>query len=71
MKGRTMSVAKVIEISARSPDSFEDAVQIGVKRASETVDNIQGVWIKELKADVKEGKLTAYHVHMKVTFILN
>ncbi|MGD2122793.1 MAG: dodecin family protein [Gemmatimonadota bacterium] len=66
-----MSVAKVIEVSARSPESFEDAAKIGVERASETVDNIQGVWIKEMKADVKDGKLAAYRVDMKVTFVLN
>ena len=65
-----MSVAKVIEISAESPESFEAAVRAGVQRASKTVDNIQGAWIKEFKARVEDGKVTAYRVDMKVTFIL-
>jgi hypothetical protein len=42
-----MSVAKVIEISSTSPDSFEDAIRQGVSRASKTLKNIQGAWIKE------------------------
>lgn len=66
-----MSVAKVIEISAQSPNSFEDAVKIGIERAGKTVENIQGAWIKEMKADVKGGKISAYRVDMKVTFILS
>jgi flavin-binding protein dodecin len=35
-----MSIAKVIEISAESPKSFEDAIQDGSQRASESVENI-------------------------------
>ncbi len=66
-----MSVAKVIEITARSETSFEDAVKVGIERAGKTVDNIQGAWVKEMKADVKDGKISAYRVDMKVTFILS
>lgn len=66
-----MSVAKVIEISAQSPDSFEAAVEEGLNRAGKTVDNIQSAWVKEMKADVKDGKISGYRVDMKVTFILS
>jgi hypothetical protein len=65
-----MSVAKVIEISAESNKSFEDAVHQGIDRASQTVDNIQGAWVKEMQAKVENGKITGYRVDMKVTFIL-
>ena len=65
-----MSVAKVIEITAQSPESFEAAVNKGIERSSETVENIKGVWVKELKADVENGKVTMYRVDLKVTFIL-
>lgn len=66
-----MSVAKVIEISAQSPESFEAAVKEGVERANETVKNIQSAWIKEQHVEVRGGKITGYRVHLKVTFILD
>ena len=42
-----MSVAKVIEISAESPKSFEDAIQSGIARASKTIHGTKSVWVKE------------------------
>ncbi len=65
-----MTVAKVTEISASSEKSFEDAVKEGIKRANKTLDNITGAWVKDMKVDVENGKVTAYRVHMKVTFVL-
>lgn len=65
------SIAKVIEISAESPDSFEDAIQDGVKRASRTVENIKGVWVNEMKADVENDEIHTYRVNMKVTFLVS
>jgi flavin-binding protein dodecin len=66
-----MSVAKVIEITASSPKSFDDAVARGIEHASKTVDNIKGAWVKESKVVVESGKITEYRVDMKVTFVLN
>lgn len=65
-----MSVAKVTEISASSPTSFEDAIAKGIDRADKTLDKIQGAWINDFKVDVKDGKVVSYRVNMKVTFIL-
>jgi flavin-binding protein dodecin len=65
-----MSVAKVIEISSESKESFEDAIRQGIARASETVENIRGAWIKEQQVKVENGKITEYRVDMKVTFVL-
>ena len=65
-----MSVAKVSEISATSPKSFDDAVENGISRANDTLDNITGAWIKEMKVDCDGGKITNYRVTMKVTFVL-
>lgn len=66
-----MPVAKVIEISSTSPESFDDAVRQGVERASKTIEDIRGVWIKEQHADVKDGKIVDYRVDMKITFVLH
>jgi len=65
-----MSVAKVTEISATSEKSFEDAIKEGIKRANKTLENITGAWVKDMKVDVKDGKISVYRVHMKVTFVL-
>lgn len=66
-----MSVAKVIELTASSNKSFEDAIEQGIKRASKTLDNVEGAWIQEQKVVIKKGKIAEYRVNMKVTFVLN
>ena len=66
-----MSVAKVTEISAASGKSFEDAINKGISRASETLDDITGAWIQEMKVNVVNGKVKTYRVNMKVTFVLH
>lgn len=65
-----MSIAKVMEISSRSPESFEHAIKTGLERASKTVDNIQGAWVKEQKVDLENGRIKNFHVDMKITFVL-
>ncbi len=65
-----MAIAKVIEISAASEKSFEDAIKQGIARAAETVSDIQGAWVKEQQVRVQDGKISEYRVDMKVTFLL-
>ena len=65
-----MAVAKVTEIIASSPKSFDDAVVVGIKRANKTLKNIQGAWISEQKIKVAGGKVTEFRVTMRVTFVL-
>jgi len=64
------TVARVTEVTASSNKSFEHAVETGVKRACKTLKNVTGAWIQDQKVDVEDGKITAYRVNMKVTFIL-
>lgn len=66
-----MSVAKVIEITSESKKSFEDAINTGIAKACETVEHVEGAWVKEMKAIVTDGKVTGYRVDLKITFILN
>jgi flavin-binding protein dodecin len=66
-----MSVAKIIEISAESPKSFEDAISNGLARASKTVHGIKSGWVKEQHVVVENGKVTMYRVDLKVTFVLD
>lgn len=66
-----MPVAKVTEITATSEESFEDAIRQGIAKASETVRNIKGAWVKEQKVDIENGAITGYRVDLKVTFVLD
>lgn len=66
-----MSVAKVIEVSASSKVSFEDAINQGLLRACDTISNVRGAWIKEQKVSVENGKISSYRVNMQVTFELD
>lgn len=66
-----MSVARVTEITATSAKSFEDAVQMGIARANKTLQNVKGAWIKDHKVVVENGKISAFRIVMKVTFVLN
>jgi flavin-binding protein dodecin len=65
-----MTVAKVTEISSSSTVSFEDAIKTGIARASKTVQNIKGAWVKEQSVDIENNKITQYRVNLKVTFVL-
>lgn len=65
------SVAKVTEISAESPDSFDDAVRVGVTRASKTIHNIKSAWVAEQHAVVENGQVAGYRVHLRITFVLD
>ena len=66
-----MSVAKIIELSAESPKSFEDAIQDGITKASKTLHNIKSAWVKEQHVVVDNGKVAQYRVDLKVTFVLD
>lgn len=65
-----MSVARVTEISAESSKSFEDAINVGLGRANETLDQIEGAWVQEMKVSVKNGRVNKYRVNLKLTFVL-
>lgn len=63
-----MSVHKVIEVLAQSEKGWEDAARTAVTEASETVQGIKSVYIKEMLGVVENGKIVAYRVNAKITF---
>ena len=65
-----MSVAKVIELTSSSEKSIEDAVNEGVKRADDTIDKIEGVWVQDIKGVVKGGKVVEWRTNLKITFLI-
>ena len=65
-----MSVVKFLELSARSPNSYEDAIRQAVERASSTLRGIRSVWAKEFEAIVENDKVTQFQVIVKISFEL-
>ena len=68
---RADTVAKVVELSSQSTTSFQDALERGVMRANQTLKNLRGAWVKEHELCIENGKIVAYRVIMKVTFVLD
>jgi flavin-binding protein dodecin len=66
-----MAIAKVVELSASSTKSFEDAVRDGLMRAAKTLHNIQGAWVHDQHVKVENNQIVEWRVIMKVTFILD
>ena len=65
-----MSVARITEIKASSTKGFDDAVRVGISRASQTLDNVRGAWIADQEVVVEDGDITEFRVLLKVTFVL-
>ena len=66
-----MAIAKVLEITSDSTDTFEDAIKTGIAGAAQSVRNIRGAWVKEQQVVVDNGKITSYRVDLKVTFVVD
>jgi dodecin len=66
-----MSVARVTEISATSPQSFEDAIKQGIDRANQTLRHVKSAWVKEQQVNLDDGKVVSYQVNLAITFVLD
>lgn len=66
-----MSVARVTELKASSTKSFDDALKLGVARATKTLKNVKSAWVENQEVVISDkGDITEYRVHLRVTFIL-
>ena len=63
-----MAIVKVVEVISSSSKGVDDAIQIAVKEASKTIRNIDSVYVKDIKAHVKDGKITTFGVVCKISF---
>ncbi len=64
-----MAVARVTELSVTSTKGFEDAIQQGIERATKTLRNVKSAWIKEMRVEMENDKVSDYQVNMLVTFV--
>jgi flavin-binding protein dodecin len=65
-----MSMLKVVEILAESDKSWEDAAQFAVDKAGKSVRNVKSIYIKNLEAQVVDGKISKYRINGKISFVL-
>ena len=65
-----MSVARVTEISATNPDGFDAAVKEAITRATSTLRNVEGAWVKDMNVLISDGNIVGYKVNVAVTFVL-
>ena len=65
-----MSVASVTEISAVSERGFEEAIREGISRATSTLRNVEGCWVKDLNVLIEDGNIRGYKVNLAITFLL-
>ena len=66
-----MAIAKVVEVNSSSAKIFEDAIQTGIAKVTETVKNVQGAWINEQKVVIKDNQIVEYRVNLKISFLVD
>ncbi|HKY64276.1 MAG TPA: dodecin family protein [bacterium] len=66
-----MAVARKTQVVASSAESFHDAVNIAVSRASKTLRGMTGLEVVEQKAKIENDRITEYRVECQITFILD
>jgi dodecin len=67
---RQENLARVTEITAGSPKSFDHAIQVGFKRASRTLRGISSIKVSDFRCKVENGTITEYRVTLHVLFVL-
>lgn len=65
-----MTVTKTIDLSGSSSESIEAAVDEAISRASLTISDVQEFEIDRVSGLVKDGRVEAYRVWLKVTFVV-
>ena len=65
-----MTVARVTEMSAISDQSFEDAINMAVNRATQTLRNVESAWVKDMNVMIENNSITGYKVNLAITFVL-
>jgi len=65
-----MSVARVLELSAVSPESHEAAIREAVDRATRTLRGVQSAWVKDMNVLVENNAISGFQVNLAFTFVL-
>jgi flavin-binding protein dodecin len=63
-----MAIVKVIEVISSSEKGIDDAIRKAVDEAAKSVRNIDSVYVQDIKAHVKDGKVTTFGCVCKISF---
>jgi len=63
-------VYRITEIVGSSPDSVQEAVRTGVRRAAETIRQLEWFEVSEIRGQIADGEVAHFQVTMKVGFQL-
>ncbi|MEP7258836.1 MAG: dodecin family protein [Flavitalea sp.] len=63
-----MPIVKVIEVISSSEIGIDDAIRSAVKEVSKTIHNIDSVYVKDIKAHVKDDKISSFGVICQISF---
>jgi flavin-binding protein dodecin len=64
-------MVKVIEVVAESPHSWEDAANCALEEASRSLRNIKSIYVKDMQAIVRNGRIAAFRLNAKISFALD
>jgi len=63
-----MTAVKIVKVLGTSEESWTDAADEAVAKASETIEDIQGVEVEDWTATVEDGEVTQYKATVEVAF---
>ena len=66
-----MSVARVTEMSAISDQSFEDAINLAINRATSTLRNVEAAHVKDMNVMIENGNITGYKANLEIVLVLD
>ena len=61
-------VYRLTEVVGSSPTSVDDAVRTAIRKASETVRNIEWFQTEEIRGQVVDGGVAYFQVRLKIGF---
>jgi flavin-binding protein dodecin len=59
---------KIVEVIGISEKSFENAVEQAVKKASKTIEGINGAEVLKFSVKISDGKISQYRANVKLAF---
>ena len=66
-----MAVYKKIELVGTSDESLENAIRTAIKKASETLRNLDWFEVKEIRGKIGDGDVQSFQVVLQVGFKLD
>lgn len=64
-------IYKIVQLVGSSEDSIEDAIEVAINRASETIRHLRWFEVLETRGHIEQGKVRHYQVTLKVGFTLD